>query len=150
MNANELDSTMILFNYYRDEAITAIPKIEQEYDENSMIETVRLYASNNDYTWLNIYEGQRPIGFVAGYASSCPWNKNILSANIAFIFLLESHRTLENFRQLMAGFEEWARFIQAVEVTAGDIGIDMERRQRLYEHFDFKPILMMTKELNNE
>jgi hypothetical protein len=150
MNANELDSTMILFNYYRDEAIMAIPQIEEEYDENSMVETVRLYASNNDYTWMNMYEGQRPVGFIAGYASACPWNKKIISANIAFVFLLESHRTLENFKQLMSGFEEWARYVEAKEITAGDIGIDLERRERLYEHFGFKKILLMTKELNNE
>lgn len=150
MQHHEFDSTMICFNYYRDQAIEAIPRIAEEYDENSMIETVRLYATNYEYIWLNAYEGQRVVGFISGYLSSNPWNKQLVTANIAFVFLLESHRTLENFRQLMTTFEAWARTCNCTEITAGDIGIDIERRQKLYEHFGFKPILMMIKDVNYE
>lgn len=150
LQAHELDATMILFNYYRDEAIEAMPKILDEYDENSMIETMRMYASNYEYCWFNALEGQRPVGFVSGYMSQCPWNKNLITANIAFIYLLPSHRNLDNFRQLIQQFEGWAKTIKATEITAGDIGIDIARSQKVYEHFGFKPILMMTKELNDE
>lgn len=149
MNPQEFDSTMICFNYYRDEAIEALPRIAQEYDENSMIETVRLYAVNYEYTWLNAYEGQRIVGFIAGYLTTSPWNKDLTTANVAFVYLLPTHRGLENFKLLMKGFEEWALGCGATELTAGDIGIDIERRQKLYEHFGFKPLLMMSKELTN-
>lgn len=150
MLATELDSTMILFNYYRDEAIEAIPRIEEEYDENSMVNTVRTFASKYQYCWFNAYEGQRPVGFIAGYISECPWNSAIVTANIAFVYMLESHRTLDNFKQLMKEFTAWARLCEAKEITAGDIGINVERSQKLYEHFGFKPILLMSKELNDE
>ena len=150
MLPHEFDSTVVCFNYYRDEAIEAIPRIAEEYDENSMIETIKLYAINYEYIWLNAYEGQRVVGFIGGYLSQSPWNNQLVTANVGFIFLLESHRTLENFRMLLNSFEEWARTCKCVEITAGDIGIDIERRKKLYEHFGFKPILMMTKELNNE
>lgn len=150
MQAHELDATMILFNYYRDEAIEAIPRIAEEYDENSMIETIRTYASKYEYVWFNAYEGQRPVGFIGGYLTENPWNHSLVTANISFVFLLKSHRTLENFKMLMAKFEEWARLCEAVEISAGDIGIDIPRSQKLYEHFDFKPLLLMTKELTNE
>jgi len=150
MNPAEFESTMILFGYYRDEAIQSLPRIEEEYDENSVIETIRTYSSNIDYCWFNAYENSRPVGFIAGYASACPWNKNIIDANIAFIYLLDSHRNMNNFRELMTKFEEWAKTIEASNITAGDIGINPERTQTLYEHFGFKKGVWMGKELINE
>lgn len=150
MQGHELDATMILFNYYRDEAIESMPRIAEEYDENSMVMTVRTYASKVEYCWFNAYEGQRPVGFVGGFLSQCPWNEKILTANIAFIYMLPSHRSLDNFKQLLDAFDAWAKTMKAVEITAGDIGIDIERSRRLYEHVGFKEILLMTKELNDE
>ena len=150
MTGHELDATMILFNYYRDEAIEAMPKIADEYDENSMLETIRLYATNYEYCWFNAYEGQRPVGFVGGYISACPWNKQLITANIAFIYMLPSHRSLSNFKDLVNKFTEWAHTCHATELTAGDIGIDVERSRKVYEHLGFKEILLMTKELDNE
>lgn len=149
MLPHEFDATVICFNYYRDEAIEAIPRIAEEYDEDSMIETIRLYATNYEYIWFNAYEGQRVVGFIAGNISPSPWNRNLITGNCIFVYLLETHRTLENFKLLMKQFEEWARTCHATELTVGDIGIDIERRQKLYEHVGFKPILLMTKELNN-
>jgi len=146
MLAQELDSTMILFNYYRDEAIQSIPRIAEEYDEDSMVETVRTHASKYQYCWFNALEGQRPVGFIAGYITQCPWNKQIITANISFIFMLESHRSMENFRALMIEFTGWARMMEATEITAGDIGINFDRSRRLYEHLGFKELLIMTKE----
>jgi len=149
MMPQEFDVTVNLFGYYRDEAIDKLPKIAEEYDENSVIDTIRHYASHYDHCWFNVYEGQRPVGFIAGYASECPWNKSIIDANIAFIFLLDSHKNMDNFRELIKKFEEWAKTIGARNITAGDIGIDPERTQRLYEYFDFKPGVWMGKELTN-
>lgn len=146
----EFDATMILFGYYRDEAIEALPKIEEQYDENSVIETIRTYSSHLDHCWFNAYENQRPVGFIAGYATALPWNNKIIEGNIAFIYLLESHRTMDNFRLLLNKFEEWARSLGATGLTAGDIGINPERTQKLYEHFGFKPGVWMGKELINE
>jgi GNAT superfamily N-acetyltransferase len=150
MHPHEIDSTMVLFNYYRDEAIEAMPKIADEYDENSMVQTVRTYSSNYEYCWFNLYEGQRPVGFVAGYLSECPWNVELITANIAFIFVLPSHRNMATFKQLLDRFTEWAKLCSAKEITAGDIGIDIERSRKLYEHFGFTPVLLMNKELNDE
>ena len=141
--------TVNLFGYYRDEAIESMPKIQDEYDENSVIDTIKTFASKWDHCWLNAYDNTRPVGFVAGYASECPWNKNIIDANIAFIYLLESHKSMDNFRQLLNQFESWARTIKAQNITAGDIGINPARTQALYEHFGFKPGVWMGKELTN-
>jgi GNAT superfamily N-acetyltransferase len=145
MNAAELDVTINVFGYYRDEAIESLPKIEDEYDENSVIDTIRTYASHWDHIWLNAYVNTRPVGFVAGYISACPWNKKILDANIGFIYLLPSHRNMDNFRELLTHFEEWARMAGATNLTAGDIGINPERFKKLFEHMGFKERVLMEK-----
>lgn len=142
----ELDATMILFNYYRDEAVESLPRIAEEYDENSMIDTVRNYTIRNQYVWFNMYEGQRPVGFIAGFISATPWNKDLLVANISFVYLLTSHRSMDNFKSLYSKFEEWANSFEAYQITGGDIGINVDRSQRLYEHLGFKPVLLMVKE----
>lgn len=150
MNPAEFDVTVNLFHYYRDEAIESLPIIEQQYDENSMINTIRHYASAWDHIWLNAYVNSRPIGFIAGFLSPLPWNEKIIDANIAFIYLQTSYRNIDNFKMLLNNFEEWAKTCKATSITAGDIGINPERTQKLYEHFDFKPGVWMGKELNYE
>jgi GNAT superfamily N-acetyltransferase len=146
---HEFDPTIILFNYYRDEAIEAIPQIADEYDENSMMTTIKQYVVDHHYCWFNAFEGQRPVGFISGYMSQVPWNNQLVVANISFVFLLESHRTLDNFKMLMQKFEEWARTIKAYQITGGDIGINIERSSKLYEHFGFRPFLTTIKELES-
>jgi hypothetical protein len=149
MIPQEFDVTVNLFGYYRDEAVESLPRIADEYDENSVIKTIKHFASKWDHCWFNAYEGQRPVGFIAGYASECPWNSQLIDANIAFIFLLDSHKNMDNFRALISKFEEWSKTIKARSMTAGDIGINPERTQKLFEHFDFKPGVWLEKELIN-
>jgi GNAT superfamily N-acetyltransferase len=149
MYVNEFDATVICFSYYRDKAIESIPQIAEEYDENSVIKSIKARASRAEHCWFNAYDGQRVVGFIAGTVIPQPWNHKILSANIDFIFLLESHRNMDNFRLLMKKFEEWARHRGATSITGGDIGIDLERSKTLFEHMGFTPMLLMNKELIN-
>ena len=150
MRPEEFDATMTLVGYYADEAAQAVAGFAEDYDENSARETVRLYASNYQYCWFNAYDNTRPVGFVAGHLVACPWNKDIVNAHIAFIYMLESHRTFANFQDLLEQFEGWAKTAKVKEVTVGDIGIDVERSKRLYEHVGFKTDLSMSKELIHE
>jgi len=143
----EMDATINLFNYYVDQAVESIPSISEEYDENSVLEFIRLYATHNEYVWMNAYEGQRPIGLIAGCVTQCPWNKDIFHGHIDMVFLLESHRNLDNFRSLLDAFTAWAKANKCTKLTAGDIGIDPARLKKLYEHFGFKEALLMVKEL---
>ena len=149
MYVNEFDATVICFNYYRDAAIESIPQIEEEYDENSVIKTIKARASRAEHCWFNAYDGQRIVGFVAGTLIPQPWNHQILSANIDFVFLLDTHRNMDNFKLLMKKFEEWARHRGATSITGGDIGIDIDRTRTLFEHLGFTPMLLMNKELIN-
>lgn len=150
MQPSEIDITVNLFGYYRDEAIQTLPYIADEYDENSVIETIRLYSSHYEYCWFNAYEAQRPVGLIAGCMTGTPWNKNILNAHIDMIYMLESHRSLDNLNQLYSQFEAWAKVNGARKITAGDIGINPERTKKIYSHLGFVEHTWMIKELPDE
>lgn len=133
MLPTEMDVTVNLFKYYIDEANLS----DDEWDENTLVEGIREFATQYQYCWLNAYEGQRPIGLIAGCLTK-PIYSNKLEAHINYIFLLESHRTMDNFRSLLKSFEEWARTFQACEITAGDIGINPDRTRKLFTAMDFR------------
>jgi GNAT superfamily N-acetyltransferase len=147
MLPSEIDLTINLFSQYFDEAAVALPEIADEYNEDAVLETIKMYNTHYEYVWYNAVEGQRPVGFVAGCITPVPWSSDKVDAHIVFIYLLESHRNMDNFRQLLNKFEEWAHNIGAAKITAGDIGINPERTQKLYEYFEFKPGIWMSKEL---
>jgi len=147
MTTTEIDVTVNLFNYYRDEAVETLPYIADEYDEDAVLDTIRNYNIQYDQCWFNLYDNQRPVGFVAGYIVAKPWSKTSLIANLQFIYVLKSHRSLEVFKQLVNEFETWARQFDVKQITAGDIGIDIERSEKLYEHLGYTKGLAVSKDI---
>ena len=145
MLPQEFDSTMVLVKYYIDEAGENMPQILEQYDENSVIDTIRIYASSWGRTWINLYDNSRPVGFIAGFITPCAWNKDILDANVSFIYVLDSHRNIDNLRELVKAFEEWSKTFNAKTITAGDMGINPERFQRVFESMGFKPRLLLAR-----
>lgn len=146
MLPQEIDATVNLFNYYYNEAVESIPSMADEYDENSIINTIRNYSIAPQYVWFNLYDGQRPVGFIAGFVGQKAWNHGLMIGNISFIYILPTHRSMPVFKQLVDKFAEWAKSFNCVQITAGDIGIDIERSRAVYEYIGFKPVLLMVKE----
>ena len=147
LSPQDFDYTLNLFERYFNEASEVIPGMEEEWDEASVIATIKHFGSHWDHCWYNCYQGGRPIGFIAGYASDTPWNKDVINANIAFVYLVEDHRNLGNFRTMMEEFAQWAELVEAKKITGGDIGINSDRMQKLYEYFGFEPVLLMAKDV---
>ena len=144
MLANELDTTFMLFNnYYKDEIVEINPNLFQDYDENSMVETIRNHSISYEMFWANAYEGQRPVGFIGGFLSACPWNKQLVFANISYIYLLKSHRNKENLKMLMDEFNAWAKLINAVRAISTDNEIFAES----FKQMEYTSEMLMTKEL---
>lgn len=148
MQPHEIDVTVNLFNYYYYDAAEKIESIKDEYDSDSMLETVRMYNTYHEYVWFNAYEGQRPVGLIAGCITTVPWNRKKLIGHIDLVYLLESHRNMENFRQLYDEFKSWALNCGCSKITAGDIGINPERTEKLYTHLGFEKSVFMIKELS--
>lgn len=147
MLPQEIDSTITLCEYYRDEAAQTLPEIDQDWDHNSVIETIKNYCSHYEYTWINLYEGTRPVGLIAGCITAQPWNLQKLNGHIDLIYVLESHRSLDSFRTLITEFTEWAKLCGCEKLTAGDIGIDPERTEALYKSHGFTKGVWMSKEI---
>jgi GNAT superfamily N-acetyltransferase len=142
MQPSEINSVVTLTRYFAEDAGLK----DEDYDENEVVQTLKQYSSHWEYCLFVAYEGQRPVGMIGGCVTKLPWNKQ-LNAHIDYVYILESHRNLQTFKQLMTEFEAWARLLKVKEITAGDIGIDPERNQRLYAHLEFKPGMWMEKEL---
>ena len=146
VDSTNIDSTMVLCEYYREEADIS----DDDYDHNSVLETIKTRSIHPEYCWFNLYEGQRPVGFISGCLTQAPWNNKILYAHIELVFILESHRSLDNFKMLIDAFTKWGEQFKVVDITAGDIGINVDRTRKLYEHLGFTQGLWMTKEMINE
>lgn len=143
MHPQELAVTVNLCRYYADEA--KIP--DSEYDEDAVIETIRNYTIEPSQVWYNCYDGTRPVGLIAGGMTKMPWTNEHFIGHIDLVYLLDSHRNLDNFRRLVSEFEAWARQMGCRSVTAGDIGINLERTETLYTHLGYKRGLWVSKEM---
>lgn len=146
MAPNEIDVTINLCRYYYQEAVEAKPDLADTWDDNSLIDGIRQFNIDYNYTWINLYDGQRPVGFIAGYVTKHIYTTK-LQTHIQYIYIMPSHRSMDNFRSLMKAFEEWTRAVGAEAITAGDIGVDPERTEQIYQYLGFERELMMIKEL---
>ena len=146
ITAGEIDDLLSVIKYYANEAKEAYPEIESELDDEILVQNIRTWSIKPNYSLFVGYEGERTVGFIAGYLVQNPWGKDY-QANINFIYMIDTHRTMENFKGLLAKFEDWAKTMRAVRITAGDIGIDIDRTRKLYEYLGFTEGLAVTKDI---
>ena len=149
MRPEEIDVTINLCKYYANEASELMPEIEEQFDHDSVINLIRGRTAQDSFFWFNAYEGQRPVGFVSGTMTTPQWNENIVYAHIDLIFVLKEHRNMQSFKQLINQVEEWGAVFDCKKITAGDIGIDVERSRKLYESIGFKEALWMYKDIES-
>lgn len=145
----EIDVTINLCKYYATEASELNPEIGEQFDHDSVINLIRGRTAQDSFFWFNAFEGQRPVGFVSGTMTTPQWNENIVYAHIDLIYVLKEHRNINTFKQLIAHVEEWGAIFDCKKITAGDIGIDVERSRKLYESVGFKEALWMYKDIES-
>lgn len=146
MQAQEFDITINLLEYYRDELEKTDPRTAEQWDVNSVIATVRKYAAHTNTCWFNLYEGQRPVGCISGCFVACPWNKELVNANIDLVFVIKSHRSYDAVNTLVAKFEEWAKQVDINKITITDTGFEGELTD-YYTHLGYSQDKWMTKEI---
>ena len=143
----EIDVTVTLTRYYAQECAESMPRIAEEYDVNSAIQTIRTRTIQPQSTWLNMYDNGRPVGFVSGIITTAPWNNEVVFSVIDLFYIHKSHRNMENFRQLIAGFEEWAAQFNSQTVFVSDMGVNTDRTFKVFEFIGYKPATSLIKEL---
>lgn len=146
IHPGEIDSLLAIIHQYADEAATSMPAIADEIDDAVIVENIRTWSIQNAYNLLVAFEGERPVGFIAGVITQMPWG-NVNQANIVFIFMTETHRNMDNFKALLDSFTAWARQCKAKRICSGDIGIDIERARKLYNYLGFIEGLYVTKDI---
>lgn len=147
MRPEEIDLNVNLFRQYAEEASETNPTLGAQYDEQSVITSIRQRNINPEYCWFSLLDNGRPVGFISGAVTQAPWNLDIIYAHIEMIYVLKEKRSIDAFRRLVTAFEEWAVNMDAVEITAGDIGVNPERSKRVYESIGFKEGCFMTREI---
>lgn len=124
---HELEATLILLEYQRDELDI------EDYDDSHVFDQVKTHMTKGTHWWLNAYAGTRPIGCIGGYIVQSNFSAE-KSALINYFYVLKSHRDQDIYRELLNGFVEWTREVDAVKIIAGNIDIDQDL---LYEGLGF-------------
>lgn len=148
MRPEEIDLNVNLFRQYADEAGETNPALGAQYDENSVVSSIRSRLIAPDACWFSLLDNNRPVGFISGALTQAPWNFDILYAHIEMIYVLKEKRSMDAFRRLVDEFQDWAVAMDATSITAGDIGIDPERTKRVYTSIGFTEGCFMTKEID--
>ena len=144
METNEIDSVVNLFNYYKDDALIA----EERFDENKVLKTIREYNIRPNLFFRVAYNGLRPVGLIGGFLSDDPVEDE-LAATIQFNYLIPEFAQIENYGQLIKEFQHWAESLKVSQIRAIDIGKNIDRLKDVYEDLGFDPIRIsiMNKEL---
>lgn len=132
----ELDATLILLEYQRDEQ-----QIEN-YDESHVFDQLKIHWSKGTHWWLNAYEGTRPIGCIGGNIVQGNYSSE-RAALINYFYVLKSHRDQGVYRELLNGFKEWAREHDADKLIAVDLDIN---QNQLFESLGFHDKKIWIKE----
>lgn len=144
METRELDSVLILFEYYRQAADIS----EERYDQDKVLKTIKEYCIRPNLFLRVAYIGLRPVGVIGGFLSEDPVDTEI-TATIQFNYLIDEYATIENYQQLIEAFQEWSQQFKVEQIRAIDIGNKINRLQSVYDQLGFNPVRVsiMNKEI---
>ena len=144
MEPNELDSVLILFEYYRAEADIT----EEKYSQDRVLKTVKEYSIRPNLFFRVAYAGLRPVGLIGGFLSQDPVEDEI-TATIQFNYIIPDYATIDNYSALIDSFTEWSQQFSVSQIRALDIGNRFNRLQSVYDELDFNPVRVsiMNKEI---
>lgn len=144
METRELDSVLILFEYYRQAADIS----EERYDQDKVLKTIKEYCIRPNLFLRVAYIGLRPVGVIGGFLSEDPVDTEI-TATIQFNYLIDEYATIENYQLLIEAFQEWSQQFKVEQIRAIDIGNKINRLQSVYDQLGFNPVRVsiMNKEI---
>lgn len=144
METRELDSVLILFEYYRQAADIS----EERYDQDKVLKTIKEYCIRPNLFLRVAYIGLRPVGVIGGFLSEDPVDTEV-TATIQFNYLIDEYATIENYQQLIEAFQEWSQQFKVEQIRAIDIGNKINRLQSVYDQLGFNPVRVsiMNKEI---
>ena len=136
---DEFNAVINLFNYLFDEL-----EIE-ETDMDCLIDNVRTMLVRSEYIFFAAFENSRPVGFIGGYSSANDLWSQANSLHISTIYLIPSHRTNDNLKQLLDKACEWVANAQLKVITVDKPNI--EDISKFFENENFSSLIHYSKEL---
>lgn len=110
----------------------------EDYDEESWRQGVRQYSIYNHLCWLNWYDNMENLkGFISGAISAAP-HSGVVTAQIHYVYLPESHLESINFQEMHIAFENWARERQAVAIISPSAYPMVEPYAEWFEDMDYQ------------
>lgn len=116
LRPNDISNTVILMNYYRDDAGIA----DEDWDVGKIVQNLKQYAIGGDHACLLAMEGDRVVGGIFGSIRQEFYNSKT-AAIIHFIFLIPTHRTEDNYFQLYDQFKLWSDRFEVEKILLTDL-----------------------------
>lgn len=115
------------FNTMQDEYPAELkfdPRVASEY-------LTRAILSDN-HCLVVAYESDNPVGVMIAALLSYPFSA-ALRAHVSLVALLPGYRNGDFGKKMLDEVCVWALKKKAVEITAGDVGIDLKRNDNIFE-----------------
>lgn len=135
MNPEELDLVVNVFEYYRDDANIS----DEQWNLQRVVQTIKHYTITWGLFFRVAYDGQRPIGVIGGFVAEDPITAEA-SAAIQFCYLKPGYDDLNNYRQLVTEFYDWAKSVNASSIKCLDIGNNPDRLSDIWEGLGYYPL----------
>ena len=132
LRPQDIDLLLVMMSYYRDEVNIS----DEDWDENSVIQSIKFYATNLELTCLVAVENSRIVGCLLASMKKEFYNNNV-SAAIQMLYLLPSHRQRENYQQLYNEFLNWTIGTKLEKILLIDIVDRTDRLDPISDMLDF-------------
>lgn len=100
------------------------PRVASEY-------LTRAILSDN-HCLVVAYESDNPVGVMTAALLSYPFSVAV-RAHVSLVALLPGYRNGDIGKKMLDEVSSWASKKGAIEITAGDVGIDLKRNDNMFE-----------------
>lgn len=103
------------------------------FDDKVTAEYLTRAINSVNHCVVVAYESGNPVGVLISALVSYPFS-NALRAHVSVIAVLPGYRNGEFGKNMIDKACEWAVSRGAIEITAGDVGIDLKRNDNIFEN----------------
>jgi hypothetical protein len=103
------------------------------YNKEVMFDTIKRHVESKNHCLIVAYESGNIVAVTSAVIVSYPHSQQ-LRGHVNFLYILPGYRNGEFGSEMITKIEEWAVSKNAVEVTAGDVGIDLKRNENVFSN----------------
>lgn len=104
-----------------------------KYNKEVMLETLKRAVKSDKHSLIVVYESGNIVAVSSAVLVSYPHSEQ-LRGHVNFLYILPGYRNGEFGAEIITKLEQWAISKGAVEITAGDVGIDLKRNENVFSN----------------